>query len=83
MCVCVCACAYVGVGVQFKESGIKLNPRRLYSADGHCVQELLKVASSLRKAMEAAKNYNPEEVSHPPPMQSPTTHTTHAPAHGP
>ncbi|XP_065175247.1 clusterin-associated protein 1-like isoform X2 [Sycon ciliatum] len=47
----------------FKESGIKLNPRRLYSADGHCVQELLKVASSLRKAMEAAKNYNPEEES--------------------
>jgi len=31
---------------------IKLNPKRLYQADGYAVKEMLKIASMLNKAMK-------------------------------
>ena len=48
--------------MQYKEGGLKLNARKLYAADAKCVPELLKVAASLRRAMEKAMDYNADEV---------------------
>ena len=38
---------------QATKAHIKLNPKKLYSADGYAVKELLKVASLLYAAMKA------------------------------
>ena len=39
--------------LQATKAHIKLNPKKLYSADGYAVKELLKVASLLYAAMKA------------------------------
>mmetsp|Transcript_19918 Transcript_19918/g.50355 ORF Transcript_19918/g.50355 Transcript_19918/m.50355 type:complete len:452 (+) Transcript_19918:268-1623(+) len=46
--------------VMYTKSGVKLNTKRLYSADGKAVKELLKVANLLYAAHRANANGSPE-----------------------
>ena len=41
---------------QLKKVNIKLNPKRLYQADGYAVRELLKVTEFINKVMSDAGN---------------------------
>lgn len=48
--------------MQALNSTIKLNTKKLYMADGHAVQELLKIASLLHKAAKLSKIEPTEDV---------------------
>lgn len=43
------------VKAMYQKANIKLNAKKLYSADGHAVKELLQLACILRKAIEVAE----------------------------
>lgn len=49
------------------KAGLKLNPKKLYRADGHAVKELLKLSSLLMKAVNASKDQGSDGVDEPPP----------------
>lgn len=76
---CFSVCLLTGVcrvpAAQASRARIKLNMRRLYSADGHAVKELLKIASVLYAATAKAN----QDVSQPPS----TTLAAVAPAQAP
>lgn len=56
---------YIKKACEFFYSNIKvkLNPKKLYAADGHCVQELLKVADILYKAKRSVSLQNDYDYS--------------------
>lgn len=45
----------------YTNAKIKLNPKKVYASDGHCVQELLKVADILYKAKRSVALQNDYE----------------------